>query len=91
MRQDGVGVGWEWDGWTDGRTKPQLLKLAFNCSNSVNNQSIWLKVAKVTSCSVPLHRPKFDPLRLLSLFIIPKPGLSSSLKSPFKSFSLYKL
>lgn len=89
MRQDGVGVGW--DRWTDGRTKPQLLKLAFNCSNSVNNQSLWLRVAKVTFCSVPLHRPKFDPLRLLTLFIIPKPGLSSSLKSPFKSFSLYKL
>lgn len=79
------------NGRIDGQTKTQLLKLAFNCSNSVNNQSIWLKVTKVTFCSIPLHRPKSDPVRLLTLFIIQKPGLSSSPKSPFKSFSLYKL
>lgn len=35
--ETGQGVEWGWDGWTDGRTKPQLLKLAFNCSNSANN------------------------------------------------------
>lgn len=35
--ETGKGVEWGWDRWTDGRTKPQLLKLAFNCSNSANN------------------------------------------------------